>query len=375
MRLQSSLGRISQNYRPDMNMSGYLTVAKVIKVHHKSGTADVVAVNSKDTFTSNGDNEGKFSARILQNFSNYDESRGKYWGSVSPIAEGSLVLLGFLDNMKNRPVILGQFHRPDNVENVLPGVYPLNEKEGGYNRREALKTLNVYPSLAYKKIDGESNIEFSHASKSFFAMYNTSMDTQDYLNDSHMGFDHQNLTEVDSRTGQPIETDIDEAKSPTKMLFVHRSSFDNDSTTWTKFFVDASGLSRITRDNNDGKLTFLELSEKGRFSVRRQLDSPLHNESDNYSEIAQEEDGHTVIRRVNGDTVTEIGVNQAGNAVMSHSSGSVIEMGEDITIETDGEIISDSFSRFIEKNHIAVSHVEPENPNPYLLWVDLSDDN
>ncbi|BAK52966.1 tail fiber protein [Bacillus phage SP-10] len=373
IRLQSSLGGLKEIDRPDMQMSGLITVAKVLKVHHKSGTADVVVVNTKDTFTSSEQNEGKFAARILTEFAGYDAKREKYWGSIAPIAEGSLVLLGFLDNLKNRPVILGQFHRPDETENVLPSVYPLREKKAGYNRREALKSLTVYPSMAYKKVDGDSNMEFAHASKSFFAAYNTATDVQEYITDDHGGFDHQNLSEMDRRTGNVLEADQEEAQSPSKFLFVHRSSFDNEETTWTKFFLEASGAFRLTRDNNDGKLTYMEFPEEGGTLIRRQLDTNIREDATDYAELDIDIDGGANLRRVIGESIAEVGVNSAGNVQLTHSDGSYMDMGKDITIETDGEILSEALIRFIEKHFIKVGD-EPVNPLPYTLWVDMKDE-
>lgn len=374
MRLQSSLGRVYENDRPDMNMSGYLTVAKILKVHHKSNTADVVVVSTRDTFISSEENEGRFAARILQGSAGFNEKRGKAWGSTTPYAEGSLVLLGFLDNMKSRPTILGAYHSPDKVQNVLPGVYPLNQNQAGFQRREALKTLTVYPSQGYKKIDGEGNIEFAHPSKSFFAMYNKEMDNQDYLTDNHNGFDHENLSEVDASTGKVYETDIEEAQTSPSMLFVHRSNFNKEKTTWTKFFLHRNGMFRWTRDNNDEQLTFVEVDEKGRFGVRRQVDSPYHQESEDFGEVAVETDGTAMIRRVQGDSVAEVGVNNFGQVEMGHGSGSRMIMDEDLELEVEGDIISDSLSRFIERNHIVVSPTEPENPLPFLVWIDTSQD-
>lgn len=374
IRFQSSLGRVTQApYRPDMNMSGYLAVGRVLKVHHKSNTADVILVNTNDTITSNGSQEGKFAARIMHQFSSYDPKRGKSWGNISPIAIGSLVLVGYLDNMKSKPIILGAFPRPDNVENTQPSVYPLDENSAGYTRREALKTVEVYPSLAYKKIDGESNVEFAHASKTFFAMYNTAMDTQDYLGDNHLGFDHRDLTETDNTTGQTITSDIPEAQAPTKILFVHRSSFDDQNTTWTKFFVSASGLLRLTRDNNDGKLSFVEIAEDGTMSFTRQLDNPNHHQSQDYSQLYQSAQGDTLLKRVQGDVTSEVGVTNYNSAIMSRGN-SVIELDDKgITLETDGDIQSDALSRFIQANHVFVSPTAPKNPEPNLIWIDTSD--
>lgn len=358
LRLQSSLGKVYQDSHQDMFMNGYLTVAKVLKVHHKSNTADVVVVNTKDTITSSHDNEGRFSARIVTSMSGYDNNRKKSWGAVEPIMVGTLVLLGFLDNMKSRPIILGKFHEPDSSANISTLDYPLNPEKPGYQRREALKSLHVYPSQAYRKLDGEGNIEFSHPSKSFLAMYNTSADSQDYLNDSHRGFDHEHLSETDPQTGEPLETDFEEAKTPLKSLFVHRSSFDNEVTTWTKFFLKEDGTFRITRDNNDEKLTFMEIAKNGTWKIRRNVDTSDHEGSKNYGEVVVEGDGSAYFQRIINDKSSVIGLDGNGN----------------IILETDGSIISTALTRFIENNHLIVSDDEPENPPPGLIWIDTSDD-
>lgn len=359
MRIQSSMGRVYQDANQDMFMNGYLTVAKVLKVHHKSNTADVVVVNTKDTITSSYENEGRFSARILTPLAGYDNETKTSWGVVNPIMVGSLVLLGFLDNMKSRPIILGQFHEPDSINNVSSNMYPINPKSPGYQRREALKSLEVFPSQTYRKVDGEGNIEFVHPSKSFFVAYNTSADTQDYINDSHKGFDHEHVSEVDPKTGKPRETPFDESKTPIKTLYVHRSSFNDDITTWTKFFINSDGAIRITRDNNDGMLTYTEIEKDGIWRVRRQADSNIHGESEDFGEFVLDQDGSAFIqRKVDELNLARIGLDNRGN----------------IILESDANIISDALSRFIETRHIVVGPEEPEDPIAGLIWIDTSED-
>jgi len=322
LKLQSSLGRVQGFYREDMNMAGFMSVARVLKVHHKTGTADVILTNSKDVYTSSENKEGRFSARILQRGSNFDEGRQRYWGTIDPIAEGSLVLIAFLESMKHRPVILGCFHRPDNSDNVYTNQYPLKEKTAGYDRREALKRLRVSPSLSYRKEDGEGNIEVSFGSRSFFAMYNTSLDVMGNLDDNHNGFDHHDLSEIDKRTNETISADWPEAQAPSRFLFVHRSSFNKADTKWTKFFLSESGKFRVTRDNNDGKLSYFEMEESGRVTLRRQLDDPDHGE---------------------GTKATEISIEVNGDMTFKHHTGSLISFTEngDIVIRARNKVVTE----------------------------------
>lgn len=279
-RLQNALGRSEDMYRDDMKMSS-LSVGKILKVHHKTGTADIILVNSNDEYSSSAVKEGRYSARMLQRSSFYDEKSKRYWGTYDPLAIGSLVLVAFMDGMKSRPVILGALNRPDNEKNINTTIYPLDEKKAGFQRREALKQLQIFPNLTYKKMDGEGNIERTFGNKSFLAIYNAASDFQDTLRDNHGGFDFQDLSENDKRTGETIESDWDESKSPMKLLYVHR---DVDGKGWTKVFIDVDGTLRITRDADDGTLTYVEMDEPGNIKVRRQVDSPEHGQGNDYAE-------------------------------------------------------------------------------------------
>lgn len=373
VRLQPHLGRVSINYKNGMNLNGLMTLARVTNVHQKSGTADVVTVQGGNIFSSSASNEGAYAARILTSYSDYDSTRKKYWGEMNPIGIGTLVLIGFMDNKRTQPVILGTFHYPDNNDNVLPSVYPLSEQTPGLNRQEAYKTLHVYPSQAYSKIDGESNVEFSHASKSFLAMYNTAFDVNNQLNDTHGGFDHANLSEKDKVSGSTLETDFENAQSPTKLLYVHRTNFSDLQTTWIKLFLDATGMFRLSRDNNDGTLSYREIDPNGTQTDRVQVDSNQFGSGQNYIEVVKGNDGSININRGSTNGISTISIDKNGIITLVHSSGSFIQLDEDLQMEIQGDIFSDALSSFIEKYHLVVSNTEPQNPREGLVWIDTSE--
>lgn len=372
VRLQPHLGRVTINYKKGMNLGGLMVLARVTNVHQKTGTADVITVQGNNIFSSGANVEGQYSARILTSYSNYDSTRKKYWGGMDPIGVGTLVLLGFMDNKRTQPVILGTFNYPSNDQNILPTDYPLSEQTAGYDRREALKSLHVYPSQAYTKIDGESNIELSHASKSFLAMYSTSMDDQNKLNDSHGGFDHKDLSEKDKTSGNVLETDFTDSQSPSKLLYVHRTDFDDLKTTWTKLFFDVTGLFRISRDNNDGTLSYRELAPDGTQIDRVQLDSNQFGQGSNYGEIVKGSDGSVAINRQTSKGISQITIDKDGIITLYHPSGSYLQITEDMMLEVSGSIFSESLSNFIKQNHLVVSDIEPAKPKEGLVWVDTS---
>ncbi|MBD1372587.1 hypothetical protein IC620_09495 [Hazenella sp. IB182357] len=368
MRLQSSLGRIQYlPERTDLEMAGYLTIAKVLKVHHKRGTADVQIIHTGDTVTSHEHHEGIYAVPIMQTMSGHSEKRGKAWGTITPLTEGSYVILTFLDKMKKRPILIGQLPSLQPERNVYPEFYPLRESVAGHDRQEAWKQLTVFPSQAYTRVDGESNVEWVHANKSFFAMFRDGhydvMDTEDH----HLALDRSNLSE-------DFESDLLEAQTPAKLLYVHRTSFDDGQTTWTKFFLDDEGTLRITRDNRDEQLTYLELQEDGAFRVRRQLDSPLHGEGENYSELQQAADGALGFTRVQGERSASVGVTATGEVNLTHSSGAQIALDENLYLEAGpgGKVYSESLQQFVAEHHMVVTDEEPQNPHQNLIWIDTS---
>src|SRR5690606_30561939 len=164
----------------------------------------------------------------------------------------------------------------------------------------------------------------------------------------------------------------EEAQAPPKLLYVHRTSFDNDETTWTKVYFDDQGMFRLTRDNRDDKLSFFEISSEGTIKLRRQNDDPNHNQGQDFSEILFEENGDAVIKRNFGKDFIELRVTKDGLKI-THSTGSTFSIGSDMEFNVSGEVLSESLSMFIQKNNLVVSPNEPKSTIPYLLWVDTSD--
>ena len=298
MKLQSALGAFQNTgNRKDMDMFGVLMVGKVTRVHHKSGTADVTIIGTNDKIKSTPENEGRFSARILQRSSGYDAVTKKPWGTVDPISEGSMVLLTFLDGVKQRPVILGTFPRIDNMENIYPAEYPLLENIQGINTREALQQLSVSPAGLFTKLDGEGNYERTFIGGSFLVNFSGETDYEDQINDMHKGYNATDLTVIDKDTGE-ARTPVDESPASRngKFLFGHRTVIDGRET-YVKFYMSDTGELRITRDNDDGTLSYFEFSQNGAISLTRQQGGARRGESNRESSIRIEADGDIHMKR------------------------------------------------------------------------------
>jgi len=360
-RLQPHLGRLSQNYKPGSNIT-QMAIAKVTKVHHKQGTVDLQLIKSNNVISSDASNEGKYGARILTTTAHFDPNLMASSGVIEPIQEGQLVLVAFVDGKKNQPVVIGSFHQTwDTDQNILPNTYPLEPDESTYDKKEAIKYLRVHPSQFYQRIDGTGGFEMSHPSKTFLQM-----DSDLYggdISDEHGGYDHKDLNEIDPVNGQSRFGKEEDVLYPVNFLFVHRSSFEDSDTTWTKFFINSSGLFRVTRDNNDGALSFIEITENGAMTLRRQNDSSAHHSGDNYSELSIGEDGSvSMSQTINGKSSVISMTN--GDIMIAHKDGSYIQ------IDSNGISFSTDES---QTTPVLVAASEPINAEDGTVWIDVSD--
>lgn len=345
--LQPHLGRQFKDRYNIQDNTGVLSLAKVIRVHHKQGTVDIQIIKSNNTIVSNPENEGRFGARLLTSTAHFDEVLMSSSGVVEPIQEGQLVVVGFLDNQKKQPIILGSFHKTwQNEMNVLTDTYPLDVANDFDAMREGNKYLRVFPSQLFHRVDGIGAIEWGHPSTTFLKI---DPDLSQSIGDDHGQFDFEDLTERDPYTYETRRGRTEESSLPVKLLFVHRSSStpdedeDEDALTWTKFFLDSSGLLRITRDTNDNKLTSLELSDTGAFKVKRQLDSAFHDEGTSTAEIGITEEGGTYMKREFAGLEIKVQITNDGEMLVEHHSGSFLKF------TNDGDVILEAKQRLILK--------------------------
>ena len=362
IRLQPHLGRVQDNYKPHLEMDS-LALAKVTKVHHKHGTVDLQLIKSNTNITADGATEGKFGARVLTTSAHYDAVLASSSGVVEPMQEGQMVLLAFIDGKKSQPVILGSFHQTwDTESNILPEYYPLEPRDNMSDKREALKSLKVHPSQFYKRVDGIGSMEMSHPSKTFLQI---DPDLYGEITDAHKGYDHINLNEKDPFTGQTRSGRTEETSMPVNVLFVHRSNFDDELTTWTKLFVDSSGMLRLTRDSNDGTLSFLQLSSDGSVKLSRQNDSSIHGEGENSSAFELAQDGTISINRAVEGKNSGISIDEDGDIVLAHKEGAVVKLTKD-------GMMADSTGGGNPLG-ITVSATQPVDVPDGHLWIDISD--
>jgi hypothetical protein len=321
---QSSLGRLAGTFRQDQNMFGYIVLAEVIKVHDKHNTVDVKLIRNNNRVVGSANNEGRFACRVLSSNSGYDSANQISYGVQEPLMKGQTVALTFLDGLKDEPVIIGTMHNVDNLNNILPSSYPLDPINSFKDLKDSRKYLRVFPLQDYFKIDGIGNLEFAMHSKSFLSWSeDIDDDTTDFEDLSEKSKTMPNSTlqlptnfQDESGNGYKFYT------NPKNFLLVFRDNIDDSLSTRTKIFVDMTkdkGSLRLSRDNNDNTLSYIQMSSNGAIKIKRQLDSNKRDESSNFTEFSIDETGKVIVSNSKGATFTIDGdsINFTGNVLVN----------------------------------------------------------
>lgn len=329
VRLQSSLGGIKQFERKDRKMEGSLFVGKVTKVYHKNHTADVVLIEHKDQIVGSNINDGISACKILERHAGWDAEFESFYGDSTPIQVGELVVVGFLDNYKARPIILGTLHEFENEKNPFPEEYPLDELE----QEQKYARLSVSRTQDYKLVKGNGEVELAHHSKAFLVASERDLD------DSKDGFDYSDLSVKNKLTNEVVE--IPESKRPFQPLDFLISLRDSLSSTanFLKLWVSAkTGAFRLSKIKNDNTLTTTEIDENGAFTVTRQLDSNVRGESKNYSAVSLQSSGEVKIVRSIGGNDTIISIGKSGEIEVSSKNPVEVSSTKDIKISSSSRI-------------------------------------
>ena len=316
--LQSSLGEVSKNKtRVDRVWdAGTLSLGVVTKVHVKRYTADVKMLGSSDQISSPHSQEGRYACRIGVSMAGYDEEFKKPYGSIVPIQKGSIVLVGFINNSKDKPVILRVFHdiseevAQNNYKNILESMY----SDDGTG--EVSKNICITPVQDFMSLDRMGNLEIASHSKSFFVAKTQEMSIDE--------FDFEDLS-VKTPDGNTITNDM-KYSTPLKVMSVFRDSFVDSVTNWLKIFVDASRTSfQLAKiHQKDNKSTILEIDEGGTVSVRRQLDTRITSDSKENTEISIDKDGVAKIQANSSKGSTFLKVDRDGSVTISVKDGKTV---------------------------------------------------
>lgn len=340
---QPSLGGINPTKRFD-DVMGYMALARVTAVHHKYNTVDVQVIKTKEVITSIPSNQGKLGARVCVSNAHYNAKNNTFSGVVEPIQEGQLVILAFLDGTRTQPIILGSLHDTWTMDNnILATKYPLTPRTSEIDYAEALKYLRVFPSQSYFKVDGVGGVEYSHSSTTFLKIdTGAELPESAPMGDSREDFDHDDLSETDPYNGdKTLRGSSEHELLPVHILFTHRSHYEREFSKWLKFYISSEGMFRITRDNNEDNLSYIEIGEDGDVTQRVQLDSYTHGSGDDFLETKSTMQGQWKVTRKCGESLVSVEITPEGDInIIKDEHKSISIDSEEVKLSNNGSFIS-----------------------------------
>ncbi|AFV80925.1 glycerophosphoryl diester phosphodiesterase [Staphylococcus phage vB_SauM_Remus] len=272
VRLQSSLGRsLKKIDSEELNVKGLL-LGTVSKINYKYQTVEV-KINSL-TLGHNPSDDGKLAVPYPKDYVGRTPE-GSVYGSNTLITEGTTVLLGFINDDINYPIILAIYGNTE--ANQLINTNPL---EGGkmsnddvYKYSSAL--YSILPDLTYTYKDGEGTSIKTFNGKSFLSI--TSGDKEKPLSsDFYTGTEYQDLFPSYYSNKNLIEPRIQKAPN---MLFKHQGLYFDDGSEdnhVTTLFISEKGDVRASvLDKSTQKRTTQEMSHDGSYRVIKQDDDLL----------------------------------------------------------------------------------------------------
>lgn len=293
LRTQASLGTEFRRLYNESSNIDRITLAEVIKVNYRYNTVDVKITIDNTVISNSGADEGRFSAKLPVEFGGRTLD-GKPYGQINPIDVGSLVLLGFLDGKKTKPIVLSVYGKADVTKELsrapFSGVDPKDESLKGL----ANQKFTVYPSLTYENIDGVGNRTVSFTGKSFMVMDADTNPEMSAITDDGDGHRYEDLKTSYYYSGELIEPK--DGKAPT-ILFKHQGDkygtdeVEEDSHSFM-FFLGQDGTYRtsILREDEDWR-SYFEMTPDGTVKIRRQNDTKAIGQGNAYHELSVGKDG------------------------------------------------------------------------------------
>lgn len=331
IRFQSSLGKVQEDHRRDLDMGGILILGEVTKVYPKYHTADVKLVNrTYGALVGSSSTYGKLSCKIMESFAGYDSKLGVAFGKATPIQKGCTVIIGFINNKKAQPVILGCVHNPEILKNNLLD-YPENNTEAAEEYQSYQLFMTKLQDYFYANKEGE--IELGHHTKSFIKFSAEELDdTRD------TGFSNTDLFIRNKRTGAALWHNNESTFKPFSILAVLRDKFENATSSFLRLLITGRKI-RLSKDNPDN-LVFLELEEDGTFRIKQQFDSPQRDSSKNYTEfkLDMETQKVKVSQHIN-DSVTTIEVAPNSGVLVKSSKEVSVSSTKNVNI-TSSEVVN-----------------------------------
>lgn len=254
-----------------------LIMATVIKVNYLYNTVDVMSIRNHEMLMKGEDSKGQFSARMPVTFGGSYEN-GLSYGETIPINVGDQVLIGFMENSTDAPIVINVY-KTDGVAYELASTNQVsgNPDADERNRKKTMEYFKLFPSQTYDWVDGEGTRESTFQGRSFFKTA-VGLFGSARLND--YGYNYEDLERIHLR-GRDLEPVSPELS---QILFQHNATFAKSKTN-VLFDDDSSfSISKINNDANDSSRSEIRLENAETARLRVQSDSKKYKKDASYTE-------------------------------------------------------------------------------------------
>lgn len=274
-RLQSGLGRVEDVYKEPASS---FIMATVAKVNYLYNTVDVVTINYSERLIKDSSTQGRFSAQLPVSYGG-SFTNGTVYGKTVPINIGDMVLIGFVGENKDNPIVLNIYKSPSVSYTLAPTDAVSGNPEDASLYDNVMEDFTVYPGQTYDWLSGEGTIERTFQGKGFLK---SSQPLLGNGNVNDFGYSYDQLYRPFLRGQYLTPTEL----NAPKVLYQHTG---DDISFINNVFFDNNGDMRMSTISKDG-LSRAELFFEGTDSLglRYQKGSNKHNseETSEKSEIS-----------------------------------------------------------------------------------------
>lgn len=266
-RLQSGLGRVEDVYKEPASS---FVMATVAKVNYLYNTVDVVTINYSERLIKDNSTQGRFSAQLPVSYGG-SFTNGTVYGKTVPINIGDMVLIGFVGENKDNPIVLNIYKSPSVAYTLAPIDAVSGNPEDTSLYDNVMEDFTVYPGQTYDWLSGEGTIERTFQGKGFLK---SSQPLLGNGNVNDFGYSYDQLYRPFLRGQYLTPTEL----NAPKVLYQHTG---DDISFINNVFFDNNGDMRMSTISKDG-LSRAELFFEGTTSLglRYQKGSNKHNSED-----------------------------------------------------------------------------------------------
>lgn len=333
MREQSSLGGFQNGGRADFDNTGKMSLAKVVKVYNDHSTCDVVLITS-NFIGDNDDTNGRITCVQLENFSGWDDDLETAYGNITALHVGQLVVIAYLDSMKERAVVIGSL--PPHINEFTNT--PRYRAENGKYPKERFEHIFVSRLQDYSYLNAEGEFEKVSSSRAFFVGRKEKMSDrrENAFNYDDLSLKHNIFKRVIGVVKEKLKN-----WKPFNFILVTKNQFEDAGATFNRWYHDAElGVTRFSKDN-EKQVFYIELDEENNFEIRfhqdsnkrkgpampnpeqtlRISDNDIHRRTNpngagpdpqKITRIKYKKDGTLMITKVNGAIQSEIKLSDSG---------------------------------------------------------------